>query len=98
MFTSVLYLALRQSYIAVASLCLQLVLMGGHYAVFRVSVTAPNTEGDIIAEVFVETQFEHVVIPVRMTVLHGNLEIVPESLVLDDCFPVSTMICCVCVK
>jgi hypothetical protein len=72
--------------------------MPGYYAVFRVFVKTPKTEGDIIAEVFIKTQFERVVIPARMTVSHGNLEIVPESLVLDDCFPVSTVIYCVCVK
>ncbi|XP_069697669.1 transmembrane protein 131 isoform X2 [Periplaneta americana] len=64
-----------------------LVLMPGHYAVFRVFVEAPKTEGAILAEVFVKTQFERVVIPARMTVAHGNLEVLPESLVLDDCFP-----------
>jgi hypothetical protein len=63
--------------------------MPGHYAVFRVIVEAPNTEGTVSAEVFIKTQFERVVIPAVMTVAHGNLEIVPESLVLDDCFPVS---------
>ncbi|KAJ4441386.1 hypothetical protein ANN_11241 [Periplaneta americana] len=65
-----------------------LVLMPGHYAVFRVFVEAPKTEGAILAEVFVKTQFERVVIPARMTVAHGNLEVLPESLVLDDCFPI----------
>lgn len=72
-------------------LCLQLVLMPGHYAVFRVFVEAPKTEGTVSAEVFIKTQFERVVIPTVMTVAHGNLEMVPESLVLDDCFPVSIM-------
>jgi hypothetical protein len=64
--------------------------MPGHHAVFRVFVNASKTEGAIMAEVFVDTQFEHVVIPAKMTVSHGNLEILPESLVFDNCFPVSS--------
>jgi hypothetical protein len=66
--------------------------MPGHYAIFRVFVETPKTEGVVMSEVFIKTQFEHVVIPAKMTVAHGNLDIDPESLVLDDCFPVSTVI------
>ncbi|PNF21398.1 hypothetical protein B7P43_G15334 [Cryptotermes secundus] len=64
-----------------------LVLMPGCYAVFRVFVEAPKTEGTVLAEVFIKTQFERLVIPTVMTVAHGDLELVPESLVIDDCFP-----------
>ena len=64
--------------------------MPGYYAVFRVFVQASKTEGTLRAEVFVKTQFERVVIPTKMTVAHGKLETIPESLILDNCFPVST--------
>ncbi|XP_066999356.2 transmembrane protein 131 [Anabrus simplex] len=59
----------------------------GQYAVFRVLVIAPETEGATLAEIFVQTQFENVVLPARMRVAHGRLEMLPQSLVLDDCFP-----------
>jgi hypothetical protein len=68
-----------------------MVLLPGHYAVFRMLVEVPKTEGTLMAQVFINTQFEHVVIPTVMTVAHGHLEVVPESLVFDNCFPVSTV-------
>lgn len=67
----------------------QLILQPGHYAVFRVFVIAPGKEEVLNAEVFVKTKFERVVVPAKMRVAHGRLEIIPEPLVLDDCFPVN---------
>jgi hypothetical protein len=82
--------------IVVTFLCLQMVLMPGHYAVFRIFVEVPKAEGIVMGQAFINTQFEHVVIPAVMTVAHGHLEVVPESLVFDNCFPVSSV--CACVK
>ena len=82
--------------IVVTFLCLQMVLMPGHYAVFRMFVEVPKTEGIVMSHVFINTQFEHLVIPAVMTVAHGHLEVVPESVVFDKCFPVSTV--CDCMK
>ncbi|KAJ9592481.1 hypothetical protein L9F63_015897, partial [Diploptera punctata] len=64
-----------------------LVLMPGHYAVFKVFLQVANTEGTLNAEVFVKTQFERVVIGTSVTVAHGRLETIPQSLILQDCFP-----------
>ncbi|XP_049836735.1 transmembrane protein 131 isoform X2 [Schistocerca gregaria] len=63
------------------------ILKPGFFAVFRVVVVAPEMEGILEAEVFVQTQFEKVVLSAKMRVAHGKLEVVPEPVIFDDCFP-----------
>lgn len=64
-----------------------LILKPGFFAVFRVLVVAPEKESILQAEVFITTQFEKVVLPTKMRVAHGKLEVVPDPIIFDDCFP-----------
>lgn len=56
----------------------------------EVGVNAPNAEQVIAADVTVVSQYENLVVPVKASVAHGTLEIVPKPVVIDDCFPVRT--------
>nr|CAI5858046.1 unnamed protein product [Callosobruchus analis] len=58
-----------------------------HYALIKVTVNATNTEGRIWGSIFIETQFEELSIPVIFKVAHGKLEVGPDQLVFDQCFP-----------
>lgn len=58
-----------------------------HYAVFRIGVLTPDTEGIFIAEAFVQTQFEQIKIPFRLRTADGSLSVVPNTIVFDHAFP-----------
>ena len=64
----------------------------GSYAVFRLRVEAPNHNENIFGNIVVFTEYEDIKIPFRMNVLGGSLEMVKDSLILPDCFPVSTLL------
>jgi len=64
------------------------VVKPGHYAVFRLYVEAPKQDGLVEGEVSITTENEDIEIAFRLEVAAGTLEVTPESLVLDNCFPV----------
>lgn len=58
-------------------------------AVIELSIQASKNEEIMSAHVSVVGQYETLTIPVRVSVAHGSLEMIPSQIVLDDCFPVS---------
>nr|CAD7406651.1 unnamed protein product [Timema poppensis] len=62
----------------------------GHSAVFKLLFLAPIKEILMAGEVFIHSKFEKMVISTRLAVAHGGLEILPESIDLGNCFPVSS--------
>lgn len=67
-------------------------IKSGLYAVFRILVDTRRKEGVVNFQVNIQTKFETVSVPVRMKVSNGNLEIGPDRLVFDECFPVSVFL------
>lgn len=49
-----------------------------------------SSEGQIWGDITIETQYEQMSIPVQFKIAQGRLEIGPDKLVFDQCFPVST--------
>lgn len=58
--------------------------------VMEIVIRAPANEGIVLAQVTITSQYENLIIPMRVSVAHGRLEVVPRQIVLDDCFPVNT--------
>lgn len=60
-----------------------------HYAVFRIVTDTGiyKREGVINFQVNVQSKFETVSVPVRLKISNGNLEVGPDRLVFDECFP-----------
>ncbi|KAL0273053.1 UNVERIFIED_CONTAM: hypothetical protein PYX00_005821 [Menopon gallinae] len=56
-------------------------------AVIELSIHASKNEEIMSAHVSVVGQYETLTIPVRVSVAHGSLEMIPRQIVLDDCFP-----------
>ncbi|KAK6637148.1 hypothetical protein RUM44_007562 [Polyplax serrata] len=55
--------------------------------VMEIVIRAPANEGIVLAQVTITSQYENLIIPMRVSVAHGRLEVVPRQIVLDDCFP-----------
>ncbi|XP_050511881.1 transmembrane protein 131 isoform X1 [Diabrotica virgifera virgifera] len=62
-------------------------LKAGHYAIIKVTITTTQVEGQVWGDIYVETQFENLKIPVHFKIAPGKLEIGAEKLVFDQCFP-----------
>lgn len=62
-------------------------LKASHYAVIKVTIMTTQVEGQVWGDIYVETQFENLKIPVHFKIAHGNLEIGPDKLIFDQCFP-----------
>lgn len=60
----------------------------GQYAVVTVKVHAGTQLGDTLAHLKLRTDFEQVQIPAHMRVEHGSLQVTPDPVVFNDCFPV----------
>lgn len=52
-------------------------------------VTTSNVEKEVSGDIIIETPIETLKIPVHFKVAPGKLEIGPDRLVFDQCFPVS---------
>lgn len=61
----------------------------GQYVVVTVKVHAGTQLGDTLAHLTLQTDFEQVQIPAHMRVEHGSLQVTPDPVVFNDCFPVS---------
>lgn len=61
----------------------------GQYAVVRVLVRAGAQVGETQGHVTLRTQYETIQIAAHMRVEHGSLQVTPDPIVFNDCFPVS---------
>lgn len=61
----------------------------GQYGVFRLMVKAGAEIGEAWGKVWVRTEFEYIEISAHMRIEHGSLQVTPDPIVFDDCFPVS---------
>ncbi|XP_017783745.1 PREDICTED: transmembrane protein 131 [Nicrophorus vespilloides] len=59
----------------------------GEYAVLKLIVRTGRIEMQIWGDITVHTQYELLSIPMHFKVAHGKLEIGPDRLVFDQCFP-----------
>lgn len=64
-------------------------LVSGDFAIFGLNIHSPQAYGQVWGEAVIETQFEKLVVPVHYRAAHGKLEIGPDRLVFDQCFPVN---------
>ncbi|KAG8197319.1 hypothetical protein JTE90_013446 [Oedothorax gibbosus] len=75
-------LAWRQNFSAMAR---SLILKPLHYAIFRIGITAPNHEGIVQGQAYVETQYEKMNIPFGLRTAKGALKV--DELVFENSFP-----------
>ena len=59
-----------------------------HFAVLRVEVKAPLTEGQFLGSVVIETPHERVTISAKLRTVEGCLGVKPEHVILRPAFPV----------
>ena len=59
--------------------------------VVELFIQASKNEEIMTAQVSITSQYEKLIIPVKVSVAHGALEIIPNQILLDDCFPVSKL-------
>lgn len=64
-------------------------LRSKEYAILKLSVRSGRSETQIWGDISINTQFEQLSIPVHFKIAAGKLEIGPDRLVFDQCFPVS---------
>ncbi|XP_045478910.1 transmembrane protein 131 isoform X2 [Harmonia axyridis] len=62
-------------------------LKPNEYAILKLVVQTANNEGHVWGEIQIETDYENLSIPVQFKVAAGKLEIGPDRLVFDQCFP-----------
>ena len=60
-----------------------------HFAVLRLDVKAPLTEGQYFGGVVVETPHNRMSIEVKLRTVEGCLAVKPEHIILRPAFPVS---------
>ncbi|KAL4656850.1 transmembrane protein 131 [Arapaima gigas] len=69
------------------SVCLQVILASGYYAVFRVTLVAKDLEGIYDGAVHITTDYEILTIPVKAVIAVGTLTSSPKHIVLPPSFP-----------
>lgn len=62
-------------------------LRSKEYAILKLSVRSGRSETQIWGDISINTQFEQLSIPVHFKIAAGKLEIGPDRLVFDQCFP-----------
>ncbi|CAH1159345.1 unnamed protein product [Phaedon cochleariae] len=62
-------------------------LKSNQYAVLKVTVTTSHVEGQVWGEIYIETQFENLKVPVHFKIAPGRLDVSSDKLVFDHCFP-----------
>ncbi|XP_023015828.2 transmembrane protein 131 isoform X1 [Leptinotarsa decemlineata] len=62
-------------------------LKAKHYAIIKVVVTTSHVEGQVWGDLYVETQFENLKVPVHFKIAPGRLDISSDKLIFDQCFP-----------
>ncbi|XP_065201101.1 transmembrane protein 131 isoform X2 [Planococcus citri] len=58
-----------------------------HYASFKLSVNTSDTEGEVHADVWIQSEFQKIVFPFYMNVAKGYLRVSPDPFEFEDCFP-----------
>ncbi|CAG5136465.1 unnamed protein product, partial [Candidula unifasciata] len=58
-----------------------------HYAVFNVSIIAPEEEGAYVADIWMFTQFQDLFIPIIFRAAKGSLHAIPDKFVFDKVYP-----------
>lgn len=64
----------------------------GQYAVVRLLVRANKQAGEMSAQVKLRTEYETVELDVHLRTEHGSLQVTPDPLIFNNCFPVSISI------
>ncbi|KAI0212835.1 transmembrane protein 131 [Lamellibrachia satsuma] len=64
-----------------------LILKPHHFAVFRVNLISPSTEGAFASDIVIVTQFQNVYIPITLRTVEGSLNALPGMLLFEHCFP-----------
>ncbi|KAG5882529.1 hypothetical protein JTB14_038140 [Gonioctena quinquepunctata] len=62
-------------------------LKPNHYAIIKVLVSTSHVEGQVWGDLYVETQFENLKVPVHFKIAPGRLDISSDKLIFDQCFP-----------
>ena len=60
-----------------------------HYAVFNVSIVAPEGEGAYVADIWMFTQFQDLFVPITFRAAKGSLYAIPDKFIFDKVYPVS---------
>ncbi|XP_059172508.1 transmembrane protein 131-like isoform X2 [Physella acuta] len=58
-----------------------------HYAVFNVSIVAPEEEGAYVADIWMFTQFQDLFIPIIFRAAKGSLHAIPDKFLFDQVYP-----------
>ncbi|BFZ14499.1 hypothetical protein BsWGS_17535 [Bradybaena similaris] len=58
-----------------------------HYAVFNVSIIAPQEEGAYVADIWMFTQFQDLFIPIIFRAAKGSLHAIPDKFIFDKVYP-----------
>lgn len=58
-----------------------------HYAVFNVSIVAPEDEGAYVADIWMFTQFQDLFIPIIFRAAKGSLHAIPDKFIFDKVYP-----------
>ncbi|GFN80733.1 transmembrane protein 131-like isoform x2 [Plakobranchus ocellatus] len=58
-----------------------------HYAVFNVSIVAPEVKGAYVSEIWMFTQFQDLFIPITLWAAEGSLHAIPEKFIFDKVYP-----------
>ncbi|KAH9505685.1 hypothetical protein Btru_055497, partial [Bulinus truncatus] len=58
-----------------------------HYAVFNVSIVAPEDEGAYVADIWMFTQFQDLFIPIIFRAAKGSLHAIPDKFTFEKVYP-----------
>lgn len=58
-----------------------------HYASFKLEVNTSDTEGEVFAEVWVQSEYQKLVFPLYFNVAKGFIRVLPNPFEFEDCFP-----------
>ena len=67
----------------------QLYIKPYHYAVFNVSIVAPEVKGAYVSEIWMFTQFQDLFIPITFRAAEGSLHAIPDKFIFDKVYPVT---------
>ncbi|GFS24444.1 transmembrane protein 131-like isoform X4, partial [Elysia marginata] len=58
-----------------------------HYAVFNVSIVAPEVKGAYVSEIWMFTQFQDLFIPITFRAAEGSLHAIPDKFIFEKVYP-----------
>lgn len=71
----------------VSALAKTLILQPSYFALLKLSVLSPEKEGNILGEIFVETQYEVLRVPFGLTTSRFKISLHPADVIVDSAFP-----------